>query len=107
MLILINFNIIQALCHSVELNHGTYHQMSSILIVIFMFLNNTGRTIEISDFKFIVIMKSIKLSLDGYISLNSFGYGGANGHLVLKPYRNHCSNQGEQLKQTGYIVLVW
>lgn len=72
-----------------------------------MFLNNTGRTIEISDFKFIVIMKSIKLSLDGYISLNSFGYGGANGHLVLKPYRNRCSNQGEQLKQTGYIVLVW
>lgn len=57
-----------------------------------MFLNNIGRIIEIFDFKFIVIMKSIKFFLDGYISLNFFGYGGVNGYLVLKLYRNYCSN---------------
>lgn len=60
---------------------------------------------EFSNYMLLCI-KSIKLSLDGYISLNSFGYGGANGHLVLKPYRNHCSNQGMELKQTGFIVLI-
>lgn len=61
---------------------------------------------EFSNYMLLLCIKRIKLSLDGYISLNSFGYGGANGHLVLKPYRNHCSNQGEQLKQTGFIVLI-
>lgn len=60
---------------------------------------------EFSNYMLLCI-KSIKFSLDGYISLNSFGYGGANGHLVLKPYRNHCSNQGKELKQTGFIVLI-
>ncbi|XP_061197314.1 fatty acid synthase-like [Saccostrea echinata] len=31
---------------------------------------------------------------DGYISLNSFGYGGANGHAVLKPFRKqHTINK--------------
>ncbi|XP_078335992.1 fatty acid synthase-like [Crassostrea virginica] len=29
---------------------------------------------------------------DGFISLNSFGYGGANGHVVLKPYKKKQSS---------------
>lgn len=79
------------------------------LIVVFMFLNNiTGiRMTEFLITCLLLYIKSIKLSLDGYISLNSFGYGGANGHLVLKPYRNHSSNQGGLLKQAGFIVVIW
>lgn len=33
---------------------------------------------------------------DGFISLNSFGYGGANGHVVLKPYKKKQSIRGEK-----------
>ncbi|XP_062590518.1 fatty acid synthase-like [Saccostrea cucullata] len=40
----------------------------------------------ISQGKIKVVDKAMPLT-DGYISLNCFGYGGANGHAVLKPYR--------------------
>ncbi|XP_033755905.1 fatty acid synthase-like [Pecten maximus] len=34
---------------------------------------------------------------DGYIGLNSFGFGGANGHLILKPYRKDRKENDQKL----------
>ncbi|XP_060075254.1 fatty acid synthase-like [Ylistrum balloti] len=34
---------------------------------------------------------------EGYIGLNSFGFGGANGHLILKPYRKNNKENDQML----------
>ncbi|KAK3085470.1 hypothetical protein FSP39_003881 [Pinctada imbricata] len=40
---------------------------------------------SVAEGKVVIVNKPTKLP-DGYIGLNSFGFGGANGHLILKPH---------------------
>jgi len=43
------------------------------------------------DGRLTVVDKNTPLPTTGYISVNSFGFGGSNTHALLKPYRNERS----------------
>jgi hypothetical protein len=36
---------------------------------------------------------------DGYIGLNSFGFGGSNGHVILKPFKRKRKEMGLSICQ--------
>ncbi|CAG2232810.1 FASN [Mytilus edulis] len=48
----------------------------------------------IKEGKIVVVKEPTELK-DGYIGLNSFGFGGANGHVVLKPFKRKRKAMGK------------
>ncbi|XP_071176050.1 fatty acid synthase-like [Mytilus edulis] len=48
----------------------------------------------IKEGKIVVVKEPTELK-DGYIGLNSFGFGGANGHVVLKPFKRKRKTMGK------------
>ena len=47
---------------------------------------------------------SYLLFSDGYIGLNSFGFGGSNGHVILKPFKRKRKEMGLSICQMFHIV---
>ncbi|XP_069113193.1 fatty acid synthase-like isoform X2 [Argopecten irradians] len=58
------------------------------------YVNPNPRIPAVQSGKVEIINKVTPLK-DGYIGLNSFGFGGANGHLILKPYRRDKKENGK------------
>ncbi|OWF48220.1 fatty acid synthase-like [Mizuhopecten yessoensis] len=60
------------------------------------YVNPNPRIPAVSEGKVTIINQVTPLE-DGYIGLNSFGFGGANGHLILKPYRKDRKENDQKL----------